>query len=94
MKMIYQYMTIFFNFSLTLNHLHPLQVENCGSNSRLVVDEDYGKFRPERVLKRWIFFYENHGNLKFFFNFVYDFRRQNMTSTDVRFWRLKSIPAL
>ena len=23
-----------------------------------------------------------------------DFRRQNQTSTDVRFWRLKSIPTL
>ena len=23
-----------------------------------------------------------------------DFRRQNLTSIDVRFWRLKSIPAL
>ena len=23
-----------------------------------------------------------------------DFRRQNLTSTDVRFWRLKSVPAL
>ena len=23
-----------------------------------------------------------------------DFRRQNLTSADVRFWRLKSIPAL
>ena len=22
------------------NHLHPLQVENCDSNSRLVMDED------------------------------------------------------
>ena len=43
-------MTIFFNFSLTSNHLHPLQVENCDSNSRLVVDEDdNGKFRLERV---------------------------------------------
>ena len=50
MKLVYQYMTIFFNFSLTPNHLHPLQVENCGSNSRLVVDEDdNGKFRVERV---------------------------------------------
>ena len=29
-------------------HLHPLQVENCDSNSRLVVDEDdNGKFRLE-----------------------------------------------
>ena len=34
----------------TSSHLHPLQVENCGSNSRLVVDEDdNGKFRLERV---------------------------------------------
>ena len=55
MKLFYQYMTILFNFSPTLHHLHPLEVENCDSNSRLVVDEDdNGKFRPERVnpLKR------------------------------------------
>ena len=50
MKLVHQYMAIFFNFSLTSNHLHPLQVENCDSNSRLVVDEDdNGKFRLERV---------------------------------------------
>ena len=50
MKLVYQYMAIFFNFSPTSSHLHPLQVENCGSNSRLVVDEDdNGKFRLERV---------------------------------------------
>ena len=34
------YISIFLNCSTTLNHLHPLQVENCDSNSRLVVDED------------------------------------------------------
>ena len=33
-------MVIFFNLSPTSSHLHPLQVENCDSNSRLVVDED------------------------------------------------------
>ena len=50
MKLVCQYMVIFFNFSLTSSHLHPLQVENCDSNSRLVVDEDdNGKFRLERV---------------------------------------------
>ena len=50
MKLVYQYMAIFFNFSPTSNHLHPLQVENCDSNSRLVVDEDdNGKLRLERV---------------------------------------------
>ena len=49
-KLVYRYMTIFFNFLPTSNHLHLLQVENYGSNSRLVVDEDdNGKFRPERV---------------------------------------------
>ena len=50
MRLVYQYMTSFFNFPPVLNHLHPLQVENCDSNSRLVVDEDdNGKFRLERV---------------------------------------------
>ena len=50
MKLFYENMAIFFNFSATSTHLHPLQVENCDSNSRLVVDEDdNGKFRPERV---------------------------------------------
>ena len=49
MKLVYQYMVIFFNFQ-TASHHHPLQVENCGSNSRLVLDDDdYGKFRIERV---------------------------------------------
>ena len=43
-------MAIFFRFSTTSNHFHPLQVENCNSNSRLVVGEDdNGKFRLERV---------------------------------------------
>ena len=40
MKLVYQYMIIFFTVSSTSNHLHLLQVENCNSNSRLVVDED------------------------------------------------------
>ena len=39
-KLVYQYMVIFFNFSPTSSHLRPLQVGNCDSNSRLVVDED------------------------------------------------------
>ena len=51
MDLFYQYMAILFNFSPTSNHLHPLQVENCVSNSRLVVDEyDNSKFRLERVI--------------------------------------------
>ena len=50
MKLVYKYMTFFFVFSTTSNHLLPLQVENCDSNSRLVVEEDDNdKFRPERV---------------------------------------------
>ena len=50
MKLVCQYMVIFFNFSLTSNHLYPLQVGNCDSNSRLVVDEDdNGEVRLERV---------------------------------------------
>ena len=54
MKLFYQCMAIFFFFSLTSNHLHRLQVENCDSKSRLVVDEDdNGKFRLERVNVGW-----------------------------------------
>ena len=50
MKLVYQYMTVFYNFSLTSYHLHSLQVENCDKNSRLVVDEDdNGIFRDGRV---------------------------------------------
>ena len=50
MKLVYQNMAIFLNFSSTSSHLLPLQVENCDSNSRLVVDEDdTGKVRFERV---------------------------------------------
>ena len=50
MKLVYQCMAIFFIFSPISNHLHPLQAENCDSNSRLVVDDDDdGKFRLERV---------------------------------------------
>ena len=49
MKLVYKFMAIFFNFSTTSNHLHPLQVENRDSNSQLVVGEDdNGKFRIER----------------------------------------------
>ena len=49
MKLVYQYMAIFFNFSATESQLHPLQVENCDSNSQLVDEDDNGKFKPERV---------------------------------------------
>ena len=52
-KQVYQYIVIFLNFYTTSNHLHPLQVENCDSNSRLVVDEDNnGKLRLERVKQK------------------------------------------
>ena len=48
-NLVHQYVAIFFNFSLTSSHLHPLQVDNCGNNSRLVVDEDdNGKLRIEK----------------------------------------------
>ena len=70
-------MVIFLNFSLTSNHLHPLQVENCDSNSRLVVDEDdNGKFRLERVKVLITFISLTHldrsGEVVIFFPFVQD----------------------
>ena len=66
-------MVIFLNFPPTSNHLHPLQVANRDSNSRLVVDEDdNGKFRPERVKVLYTLYRvvdtlpSNHGNHKTF----------------------------
>ena len=68
MKLAYQYIAIFFNFSTASNHIHPLQDENCDSNSRHVLDEDdNGKFRLERVKRH------NHAkiikNREFYFGF-------------------------
>ena len=40
----------FFHLPPSSSHLHPLQGENCDSNSRLVVyGHDNGKFRLEKV---------------------------------------------
>ena len=42
--------SIFVYLSPTSSHFHPIQVEHCDSNSRLVVNEnDNCKFRLERV---------------------------------------------
>ena len=50
MKFGYQYMAVFLNFSPISSYLHSLQVDNCDSNSRLVVDgDDNGKYRIENV---------------------------------------------
>ena len=50
----------FLTFSPTSSHLYSLQVENCDSNSRLVVDkDDNGKHRLERV-KVLKYFYTDH----------------------------------
>ena len=46
-------MAIFIDLSPSSSNFHPLQVENCDNNSRVVVDEDdNGKFRPEKV--KWV----------------------------------------
>ena len=72
MKLVYQYMAIFFPFSPTSNHLHPLQVENCDSNSRLVVDEDDNdEFRLKRVkLKNCKQIYKNR-NVRMYSKFSF-----------------------
>ena len=62
----------FFHLPPTLSHLYPLQVENCDSNSRLVVDEDdNNKFRlarakPPRRIYAWHILHEVHC-IQFFF---------------------------
>ena len=62
-------MVIFLNFSSTSSHLHPLQVENCDSNSRLVVDEDdNSEFRLKRVKALKYLFKNQKTKGVFFFN--------------------------
>ena len=39
----------------------------------------------------WVY---EHQKYVYSYNAGIDFSRENLTSTDVRFWRLKSIPAL
>ena len=59
MQMLYQFMAIYVSLTPTSSHLHPLQVEYCDSNWRLVADEDdNGKFGLERVeyLEMYVFF--------------------------------------
>ena len=47
----------FFHLSPSSSYLHSLKVDNCDSNSRLVVDEDYnGNFKLESVLNVVVFF--------------------------------------
>ena len=54
MKLFYQLMAILVNFALTSSHLHPLEVKNCGSNSRLVVDKDGWRWQCRVRLERVI----------------------------------------
>ena len=58
---------IFFHLPPASSHLHSLQVGNCDSNSRLVVDgDDNGKFRLERVktlLKTYILVINDNNRL-------------------------------
>ena len=47
--------SVFFLLPPMSSNFHPLQVENCDSNSRRVVDEDdNGKFRLVRVQVAWM----------------------------------------
>ena len=65
MKLAYQYIAIFLNFSITSNLLHPLQVKKCDSNSRIVVDEDdNGELRLERFKKLDAYFDISNDHIK------------------------------
>ena len=56
---------IFFYLPLTSSHFHSLQVMNCDSNSRLVVDEgENGKIRLVRVKALKQFYINQKTNFK------------------------------
>ena len=80
-------MVIFLNLPPTLNHLRPLQVQNCESNSRLVVDEDdNGKFRLERFKRSVSISYVKAGWKPFYIAWTYVIVHQKKAGiTDLRY---------
>ena len=80
-------MVILLNLSPTSNHLHPLQVENCDTNPRLVVDEDdNGKFRLERFKRSVSISYVKAGWKPFYIAWTYVIVKQKKAGiTDLRY---------
>ena len=86
-------------FSPTSSHLHPLQVENCDSNSRLVVDEDDTVNSGLKGLTYTAYFYCHNLFIKkvplvqsvhpFSTEMVY--RRQILSNDDPRTERIKTL---
>ena len=58
---------------------------------KTIIDILVGFFRFIWIPMLWVYSYYKY---VYSYSAGIDFRRQNLTSTDVRFWRLKSIPAL
>ena len=63
LKLFYQYMAIYFNLPPTSSYLHPQQVENCGSNSGLVVDEMTILNSGSKGLTKYIVICSEHASL-------------------------------
>ena len=62
----------FSHLSLTSSHLHPLQVENRDSNSRLVVDEDSnGEFRLDCLLEAFHLRNTPEKNISVFYMYIF-----------------------
>ena len=57
----------------------------------IIINIIVSSFRFIWIPMLWVY---GHYNYVYSFSAGVDFRRQNLTSADVRFWRLKSIPAL
>ena len=59
--------------------------------NEIIINVLVSSFRFIWIPMLWVY-----GNYKYFYSYSagIDFSRQNLTSTDVRFWRLKSFPAL
>ena len=70
-ELAHQYIAIFINFSTTSSHFHPLQVENCDSNSRLVVMKMtmVNSGLEGLMLEAPNYFRINHEDQRFFFQF-------------------------
>ena len=90
----------YYSSESTMRNIHDIQKSNyfCINHGdqgffqfEIIINVLDSSFRFIRIPMLWVYC-----NYKYFYSYSVgiDFRRQNLASTDVRFWRLKSIPAL
>ena len=76
---------------LCINHRAELCLHKTWRPFEIIINVLVSSYRFIRILMLWVY---NHYKYVNYFSTEIVFMRQNLTSTDVRFWRMKTIPVL